>query len=219
MITCPHELEIGTCPMCYKEADKGPSKKPLYDAIEWLEAENKLLKSQLISVFSHERVPQFSQGEPNHEVLELVTAEDCTGWVSSIEGLRKALSDIKWHRPIGGSPTKYEYEVEVMAWKALESNFASKAVGTDAIESLQAKIDALMLEYCPDEMTKEQLTNWAEHQAPAQIKHKGRCLSPGIYDSLYECEHCGIRHTQSIDDVSTDLPKLGCNHKLLIKGR
>lgn len=29
---------------------------------------------------------------------------------------------------------------------------------------LQAKIDALMLEFCPDDMTKEQLANWEAHQ-------------------------------------------------------
>jgi hypothetical protein len=32
------------------------------------------------------------------------------------------------------------------------------------IDSQQAKIDALMLEYCPDEMTKDQIDNWAEAQ-------------------------------------------------------
>ncbi len=32
---------------------------------------------------------------------------------------------------------------------------------------LQAKIDALMLEYCPDEMTPEQLANWERHQSVA----------------------------------------------------
>lgn len=31
----------------------------------------------------------------------------------------------------------------------------------------QAKIDALMLEYCPDEMTQEQLAEWAAHQKPS----------------------------------------------------
>ncbi len=30
----------------------------------------------------------------------------------------------------------------------------------------QAKIDALMLEYCPDELTSEQRENWARHQVP-----------------------------------------------------
>jgi hypothetical protein len=32
------------------------------------------------------------------------------------------------------------------------------------IEAKQAKIDELMLEYCRDEMTVEQLANWAAHQ-------------------------------------------------------
>ena len=36
------------------------------------------------------------------------------------------------------------------------------------INSLQAKIDALMLEYCPDEMTKVQMDNWECHQRPSQ---------------------------------------------------
>lgn len=35
------------------------------------------------------------------------------------------------------------------------------------VEALQAKIDALMLEYCPDEMTPEQIANWERHQVPA----------------------------------------------------
>jgi hypothetical protein len=32
------------------------------------------------------------------------------------------------------------------------------------IAHLQAKIDSLMLEYCPEEMTKEQLDNWGDNQ-------------------------------------------------------
>lgn len=39
---------------------------------------------------------------------------------------------------------------------------------------LQAKIDSLMLEYCPDEITDEQMTEWAKNQKPVQ-----------------ECRHCG----------------------------
>ena len=33
--------------------------------------------------------------------------------------------------------------------------------------ALQAKIDHLMLEYCPEEMTPEQIENWRKHQHPA----------------------------------------------------
>lgn len=35
------------------------------------------------------------------------------------------------------------------------------------VHALQAKIDALMLEHCPDEMTDEQKADWAAHQRPA----------------------------------------------------
>ncbi len=35
------------------------------------------------------------------------------------------------------------------------------------IESLEAKIDALMLEFCPEDMTKEQMDNWEKHQIPS----------------------------------------------------
>lgn len=31
----------------------------------------------------------------------------------------------------------------------------------------QAQIDRLMLEYCPDEMSTEQLEEWGKHQRPA----------------------------------------------------
>jgi hypothetical protein len=38
------------------------------------------------------------------------------------------------------------------------------AVISSEIDFLQAKIDKLMLEYCPDEMTEAQVSNWALHQ-------------------------------------------------------
>ena len=31
-------------------------------------------------------------------------------------------------------------------------------------KKLQAKIDSLMLEYCPNKMAQEQKENWAKHQ-------------------------------------------------------
>jgi hypothetical protein len=37
------------------------------------------------------------------------------------------------------------------------------------VQHLQSKIDSLMLEFCPDEMTKEQKENWAEHQQSDNI--------------------------------------------------
>jgi len=34
----------------------------------------------------------------------------------------------------------------------------------------QAEIDRLMLEFCPLEMTEEQIANWAKHQVPVDAK-------------------------------------------------
>lgn len=38
-------------------------------------------------------------------------------------------------------------------------------------ENQQAKIDALMLEYCEDEMTVEQVANWMKHQVTPPEKN------------------------------------------------
>ena len=37
------------------------------------------------------------------------------------------------------------------------------------VAALQAKIDELMLEYCPDEMTPEQLSEWERNQVHGYI--------------------------------------------------
>lgn len=33
-------------------------------------------------------------------------------------------------------------------------------------DAIQARLDALMLEFCPEEMTEAQKANWARHQKP-----------------------------------------------------
>lgn len=35
---------------------------------------------------------------------------------------------------------------------------------TQQLAAKQARIDELMLEYCPNEMTEEQLEEWSKHQ-------------------------------------------------------
>jgi hypothetical protein len=37
---------------------------------------------------------------------------------------------------------------------------------TVEVNAKQARIDALMLEFCPDEMSDEQKAEWARHQCP-----------------------------------------------------
>lgn len=37
------------------------------------------------------------------------------------------------------------------------------------LEAVQAKLDAVMLEYCPEDMSKEQFDNWAKNQVVSQL--------------------------------------------------
>lgn len=45
-------------------------------------------------------------------------------------------------------------------------------------ESRQSKIDSLMFEFCPDEMTKEQVENWEKHQVVSEIIEIPGCAEP-----------------------------------------
>lgn len=59
-------------------------------------------------------------------------------------------------------------EVMVNVWKTA-AEYAARIA-----DERQAKIDALMLEYCPDEMTEAQKENWAKHQRPVseEMQHE-----------------------------------------------
>lgn len=48
-----------------------------------------------VSGFYEERVPQFRQGAPRHELEEYVTAEDCTFMVNKIEQLADLLAEAR----------------------------------------------------------------------------------------------------------------------------
>ena len=55
------------------------------------------------------------------------------------------------------------------------------------IEGMQAKIDMLMLEFCPDEMTEEQLANWEIHQK-ALSESASAVIDMAIKDATSEGE-------------------------------
>lgn len=46
---------------------------------------------------------------------------------------------------------------------------SGELVPREKADALQAQIDSLMLEYCPEEMTAEQLENWRKAQQPADL--------------------------------------------------
>lgn len=61
-----------------------------------------------------------------------------------------------------------QFIIAINEWAAYNNGIAIDDTERKA-KGLQAKIDALMLEYCPDEMTKEQLDEWGSRQEPASI--------------------------------------------------
>jgi hypothetical protein len=74
---------------------------------------------------------------------------------------------------------------------ALAESESSNRAHVAELKIADAKIDALMLEYCPDEMTQEQRDNWANNQA-SQTETKRKCPEC-VYDvsNPFVCDRCG----------------------------
>ena len=45
-----------------------------------------------------------------------------------------------------------------------------------------------------------------------ETAHNWVCISPGEYDSLYECRRCGARHMEQADRLGSDRPRFGCTY-------
>ena len=97
------------------------------------------------------------------------TVAALVGWVmdriSNDELKKKRITDrrlaaINPMRPL------YEYLArELLLFLKAEREHTNKLQARN--NGLQAQIDMLMLEYCPEEMTPEQKETWAKHQVPA----------------------------------------------------
>lgn len=68
--------------------------------ISELEAKVAELKSQLISGFYANEIPVYSQGEPTHELQELLTAKEANGMVDRITKLREGLKKLRGFIPV-----------------------------------------------------------------------------------------------------------------------
>lgn len=49
--------------------------------------------------------------------------------------------------------------------------------------------------------------------------HEWDCISPGEYDSLYECRRCGARHMEQLDRLGSDRPRFGCTYNAPVQAR
>ena len=74
-------------------------------------------------------------------------------------------------RPVSMSRASGEADMEPSetgGWVKL-SDYDAKA---RECEEFEAKIDRLMMEYCPEEMTQAQIDNWAKNQRPVDAERE-----------------------------------------------
>jgi len=57
----------------------------------------------------------------------------------------------------------------------------------------QAVIDRLMWEHCPEDMTEEQIAEWAKNQCPSGTDHSHlwKTTYVDVWDSQQKCVACG----------------------------
>lgn len=102
--------------------------------------------------------------------VNMIDSGDCGNWDASEDEEVKACRSILLDDHIISSTTNTMLSylirdgVEAVHEDTVLSEFAYRIEMLQQINALQAQIDSLMLEYCPDEMTKEQFENWGKHQ-------------------------------------------------------
>lgn len=90
------------------------------------------------------------------------------------------------HTPSGEwiSPAHLRMEICDAAMLYIQAPEQAREALEKKCDALQAKIDALMLEYCPDEMTPEQIEEWGKHQRPVDES------LPAPVAAAEECPQC-----------------------------
>lgn len=131
----------------------------------------------------------------------MAKAEDKMSVNKGYSGLVQAAADLVQHQFLP-SWVAEDYEAKTMSTAKLADRMGHvsdnlKAIAmrvrenADALvaerDALQARVDALMLEFCPEEMTEQQKANWARHQRPVQsLRQHG-----GVRDSAKDSKVSG----------------------------
>lgn len=75
-----------------------------------------------------------------------------------------------------------QYKSDPVLFAALTDAAAIIRDLRSAVARAQARIDALMFKYCPDEMTPEQVAEWARHQRPVSEQEADAARQQGNGD-------------------------------------
>ena len=81
------------------------------------------------------------------------------------------ITEHKWYdmQIVGSCDNQEEGDIQINTEDSLSVHFNKRdaiaiAKHFGLLDSLQARIDELMLEYCPNDMPDDQIQNWANHQ-------------------------------------------------------
>jgi len=156
------------------DREQGAAQTPLLDLLRGVPADARMTYE--INPTHHHMIPVGRLcGEAADKIVDLadelarVTKERDEARASADE-LRRAIADL-----IGADPETWpdhgNAPLAIAASFALEQNRAEQAEAREA--ALQAALDAVMFEYCPESMTKEQVDRWCKHQLPAPPLSEG----------------------------------------------
>ena len=121
----------------------------------------------------------------SYDLLERLntSVEERVGVCFTAKECGHLLEMLKRHKPESLSLTRYECTSGEGDYNAgmepsMDGEYVSYEDAQRIIDAQQAEIDRLMMEFCPDEMTKEQLANWAASQKCADCTLIGQAACP-----------------------------------------
>ncbi len=118
--------------------------------------------------------------ETDSDSLGFIECNHCGARGPVVDGKERHKADAGWDTRYDLIPKTKEETEDFENWLRTvcfqkptpEAHDLAKCAWIEARSDLRAKLDALMLEHCPDEMSAEQKARWAENQRPLKEQEK-----------------------------------------------
>lgn len=139
-----------------------------------MEASIEFTESQLLEFINHIPAVKALQEEVEWLYEQLSNAYDNVtvheapaGMVMMPEDTQQEITQLREENEILRQQKAGGDTMVSVQWERITTLEATNAAQAEQLAAKQAQIDALMLEYCPDEMGKDQFDEWARNQKPA----------------------------------------------------
>ena len=100
-----------------------------------------------------------------------------------------------------------------MGYDYYDTESSARRVAEFAVEEISKLAEAIHYPHCWDTVNYPTLLSALKEigcNPELCTKHNWKCISPGEYDSLYECVKCGKQHMDSIDNPEHKFPDEDC---------